>query len=67
MMMKIEFECDNAAFGEDDSDCAAECARILKSLACEIRQRGTPMASGLCSHMVLMDINGNQVGTCWVE
>ena len=52
-MVKITIKTDNSAFG----DCTAtEIARILRALAHQIESNGV-------TSLLLMDINGNKVGT----
>ena len=57
MKIRIEINCDNAAF-EDDP--ATEVERILKNLTGKLRLPGM-------EDLPLMDINGNKVGTLTVE
>jgi hypothetical protein len=61
MKIKIEFNMDNAAFGEnaDKTVDSPEVVRILKDLAGRIERRGTLDED---SGGVLVDVNGNKVG-----
>lgn len=60
MAMRLSFETDNAAFGDDnDTDRAHECARILRLIASQI-ERGS--RGGQC-----VDLNGNKVGSWELE
>ena len=55
MKFKLEIECDNDAFGNDD-ECQRndEIARILEDAASRV--------SGACASGALRDSNGNKVG-----
>ena len=53
MSLQIDFETDNAAFGEDDLIAALEAGRILQELASKV----SPDGSG-----IIRDINGNTIG-----
>ena len=56
---KLDIECDNAAFGEDDYEARVEIARMLREL-------GDKLANGEIyrnSAQWLRDVNGNRVGT----
>jgi len=59
MKFKIEIDCGNAAFGDDENgaDAGPEVARILAGLAHVIQTRG------YLQDILLRDINGNKVGT----
>ena len=53
MTLSIDFETDNAAFGEDDLSAALEAGRILQELATKV----SPGDSG-----TIRDHNGNTIG-----
>ena len=62
MTLKIEIRCDNAAFFNDDGDgkaIGAECARILRNIAHEIKDLDNPDGDTIPA----MDANGNRVGS----
>lgn len=61
--MRITIKTGNAAFHDQAGHYHAgpECARILRRLADEIEQGGTPVCG---TPVILMDYNGNKVGTC---
>lgn len=51
----LEFNTDNAAFGDDDAEHGAEVARILRDIAARCED-GPPIVG------VIRDVNGNRVG-----
>jgi hypothetical protein len=56
-MFELKIATDNAAFGEDESEAARECARILRELA-------DRLDSDLWNRTeTVRDINGNRVGS----
>lgn len=55
-MFKLEFDTENAAFGEDDMACKFEVSRILGKLADKLYQEPS-VTSG-----VVHDLNGNRIG-----
>jgi hypothetical protein len=59
MIVRVEINCDNAAF---DDDAGVEVGRILRELATKLSSRGNIANDSLN----LMDINGNVVGSCLV-
>ena len=59
MAFRLEFRTDTAAFGEDDTECSAEIARILRATANRIESGWDAIAGPV------MDINGNRIGA-WV-
>jgi hypothetical protein len=54
MKFKVEFDCDNAAFGETDFERKAEVCSILKEVEAKVD-------AGFTSGIV-RDANGNRVG-----
>lgn len=57
LAFKLEIDCANEAFGEDQFSACDEVARILEKVALELRaMRSAPTT--------LRDYNGNKVGTC---
>lgn len=57
MKFKLEIACDNAAFGDTEFDRETEVARILQTAVNRLEN------GSASSTLVLMDINGNKVGT----
>lgn len=57
MKMRIEFDCDNAAF----DDMQSEIARILREIAEDVARSEAYDLRGVYSHV--NDVNGNKVGT----
>ena len=55
MMFKLQFNLDNAAFGEDETTRAEEIRRILETVSEQV-QAGREEAA-------ILDSNGNRVGT----
>ena len=53
MRFNLEIDCDNAAFGETENECAREVERILRTLS----PYWTTGGAGI------RDTNGNSVGT----
>lgn len=62
MRIIIEIQCDNAAFGETQTECGEELQRILNQL-------GERMASDGCHDISkrIIDANGNHVGDFRIE
>lgn len=58
MKFKLEFDCDNAAFGDYPED---EIVRILKVTARKIEE------NGIGSRLRILDLNGNSVGFATYE
>ena len=58
MQLMLTMDMDNAAFGDAP---ATEAARILRKLARQIQQ-----ADDNDGEFVLMDVNGNKVGTAYI-
>lgn len=56
MKFKIEFDCDNAAFGEYAVD---EISRILAMVKYRIETK-----NNIVDEFPIYDINGNKVGSC---
>ena len=54
-MLALQFEQENAAFGETGPDCDIETARILRVLADKVEAG--------CVDCPIMDMNGNRIGT----
>lgn len=63
MKVIITIECDNAAFGETETDCGEELQRILKSAGDMLAEEGPSDLSG----RGLYDSNGNRVGNIVME
>lgn len=58
MTVTITIKCDNAAFGETQTECGEELARILRVLADDLSENGPDDAP-----KNLRDVNGNRVGS----
>ena len=63
MKVTITISCDNAAFGEEPE---LEVARILKDLSDDF-ELSTDVVADFAHDPVLLDINGNNVGSVKVE
>lgn len=59
MKVKIEFNTDNAAFDDNDQ----ECARILKDLTEKASEYGIDSLNG----RKIFDVNGNSIGKITVK
>lgn len=53
-MFSLEFEQENAAFGETGPECDVETARILRILADKVENG--------CTDGPISDVNGNRIG-----
>lgn len=58
MRFNLSFNCDNAAFGEDETERAWEVCRILQKTARMIEESGLEEGP-----IAILDANGNRVGS----
>ena len=56
-LLRLFIHTDNAAFGETESEKAAECARILRNIAANLDDW-----DGTQQYQTIFDMNGNDVG-----
>ena len=61
-LIRLTICTDNGAFGTTFEDCAAETARILRTLADRLEQEPRYMDRTFGCFPVMNDINGNRVG-----
>ena len=65
-MFKLEFETDNAAFGETDCETFLEIQRLLGQLRSRIKKEAASDCGGIRTTRwfeVIRDINGNTIGS----